>query len=470
MNDIRMRLTGSGGQGLILAGIIIAEAAIMEGKNAIQSQSYGPEARGGASKAEVIISDSMIEFPKVEVPNVLLCLTQKALNKYVGDMDGEGYLIIDESLNISDDDVNCKVIRAPILRTATEDLKKPIVANIVAIGLLCEITGMVKIETAKECILDRVPAGTEDLNVAALEAGVKLAKNANVSGGITITNDITLEERIRSFYPKFSKNQKLIADYILKDSIEILFLKAYTLGKSVGVSASTVGRFAQFIGYEDYNDMQKSLANTFKNTLSTLERFNMLKESTDTERDIKSILIKDVDNIKHTLEMNDFEGVSRIGKEIHEAKNIYIVGHRSSKIPAEYLAFYLNLMKENIKLVPAGAGELLDEIVHIDSKDVLIVFSFPRYSKKTLAATQYAKYRNAKVFAITDSNKSPIVDFADEVMFAESGMSTFIDSMTAPISMVNALIIALAKENEELVEKKFTRLENLWNKYDVYEK
>lgn len=465
-----MRLTGSGGQGLILAGIIIAEGAIMEGKNAVQSQSYGPEARGGASKAEVIISESMIEFPKVEVPNVLLCLTQKALDKYVGEMEGEGCVIIDDSLEINDDDVNCKIIRSPILKTATEDLGKPIVANIVAIGLLCEITGMIKVETAKECILDRVPSGTEKLNIAALEAGVKLAAKSKISGGVTITEDISLEERIKSFYVKFSKNQKLIADYILKDPIEILFLKAYNLGKAVGVSASTVGRFAQFIGYEDYNDMQKSLANTFKNTLSTLERFNILKESTDTERDIKGILIKDVDNIKHTLEMNNFDAISRISKGINKAKNIYIVGHRSSKIPAEYLAFYLNLMKENIKLVPVGAGELLDEIIHIDDNDVIIVFSFPRYTKKTLAAVRYAKYRGAKVFGISDSEKSPISEFTDELLYAEAGMSTFIDSMTAPISLVNAMIIGLAKENQDLVTKKFTRLEDLWNKYDVYEK
>jgi 2-oxoglutarate ferredoxin oxidoreductase subunit gamma len=173
-----MRLTGSGGQGLILAGIIFAEAALLDGNNAIQTQSYGPEARGGASKAEVLISTEPIDFPKVEQPAILLALTQIAGDKYARDVRPDGILIVDETVEIPDGINVSKIVRSPILRTATEVLGKTIVANIVAIGLITELTKVVSRENIEKAILARVPKGTEDLNRRALEEGYKLAELA----------------------------------------------------------------------------------------------------------------------------------------------------------------------------------------------------------------------------------------------------------------------------------------------------
>ncbi|WP_053957304.1 2-oxoacid:acceptor oxidoreductase family protein [Inediibacterium massiliense] len=172
--QIELRLTGSGGQGLILGGIILAEAAIMDGKNAIQSQSYGPEARGGASKAEVIISSEEIDFPKVQNVGLLLSLTQVACNKYANDTKENTIVLVDSSVEVSSDIVSKEVIRIPILQTASEALKKPMVANIIAIGAINGIMNIASKESLEAAVLNRVPKGTEDLNKKALEEGYKL--------------------------------------------------------------------------------------------------------------------------------------------------------------------------------------------------------------------------------------------------------------------------------------------------------
>lgn len=170
-----MRLTGSGGQGLILAGIIFAEAALLDGNNSLQSQSYGPEARGGASKAEVIISKEEIDFPKVEMPDVLLSLTQVACDKYSGEIADDGILIVDETVNLDSVKDTVVVYRVPILKTASEVIGKSIVANIVAIGFITEITGLVSKENVEAAVFNRIPKGTEALNKKALEHGYQLA-------------------------------------------------------------------------------------------------------------------------------------------------------------------------------------------------------------------------------------------------------------------------------------------------------
>jgi 2-oxoglutarate ferredoxin oxidoreductase subunit gamma len=174
-NQVELRLSGSGGQGLLLAGIILSEAAILENKNAIQTQSYGPEARGGASKAEVIISHEDIDFPKVTVPNIILALTQVAADKYIESVDEEGIVIVDEKIQLPESLKAKRIIRVPILDTATEKVGKSIVANIVAIGVITEATKVVSRESVEKAVLNRVPKGTEALNKAALEAGYVLA-------------------------------------------------------------------------------------------------------------------------------------------------------------------------------------------------------------------------------------------------------------------------------------------------------
>lgn len=174
-NKTEIRLTGSGGQGLILAGIILAEAAISEGLNAIQTQSYGPEARGGSSKAEVIISGQEIDFPKVDQPDIILALTQAAGNQYAGSVKATGTVIIDSSLKVPEGIKAHRILQIPILETASHILKKPIVSNIIALGFIAEYSGLVSQQSVEQAVLSRVPKGTEDLNRSALAEGYKLA-------------------------------------------------------------------------------------------------------------------------------------------------------------------------------------------------------------------------------------------------------------------------------------------------------
>lgn len=177
-----IRLSGSGGQGILLAGIILAEAALLEGKNAVQSQSYGPEARGGASKSEVIISGQDIDYPKVSQPEILMALTEEAYHKYCQGMQAGSVLVVDESIPLAESvPSGVKVVSAPILRAALETVKRPIVANIIALGVLVGASRIVKQESLEQAVLNRVPRGTEDLNRQALAVGFQLAASA-VSG------------------------------------------------------------------------------------------------------------------------------------------------------------------------------------------------------------------------------------------------------------------------------------------------
>lgn len=177
MSYREFRLSGSGGQGLILAGIILAEAALQDNKNVVQSQSYGPEARGGASKAEVIISDGVINYPKVGECDVLLALTQKAYDKYINLLKQGGILIIDDNVvdSLKRDDI--EVYSVPIIKTATEKLGKPMVANMVALGVIYAITNVINRESLEKAVLSRVPQGTEELNKRALDEGINLIMN-----------------------------------------------------------------------------------------------------------------------------------------------------------------------------------------------------------------------------------------------------------------------------------------------------
>ena len=168
-----VRLSGSGGQGLILAGIILADAGIISGRNAIQSQSYGPEARGGASKAEVIISDGVIHYPKVEECDLLLSLTQKSYDEYIDSLKKDGILVVDEKIEI-DESLEAKIYRLPIISTAFDKLKKPMVANIVSLGAICSISNIIDEESLQKAILNRIPPGTEEINKKAFQEGLKL--------------------------------------------------------------------------------------------------------------------------------------------------------------------------------------------------------------------------------------------------------------------------------------------------------
>lgn len=175
MDKYEVRLSGSGGQGVILASIILAEAAIMEGKNAIQTQSYGPEARGGASKAEVIISNQKIDFPKVRICDIFLSLTQKSFNEYCKGTKEDGIVIVDDSVDVGDR----KVYSVPIIDTTNNVIGKPLVTNIVALGALVAITNIVSKEILEQAVLNRVPKGTEELNKKALAMGFDIGEKAS---------------------------------------------------------------------------------------------------------------------------------------------------------------------------------------------------------------------------------------------------------------------------------------------------
>jgi 2-oxoglutarate ferredoxin oxidoreductase subunit gamma len=179
--QVELRLTGSGGQGLILGGIILGEAAILDGKKSIQSQSYGPEARGGSSKAEVLISNNEIDFPKVQSTDLLLSLTKASCDKYIDSVEDGGVLLVDSTVEVSNVSESAKVIQIPIIETATKVIGKPMVANIIAIGAINALLGIVSKKALETAVLNRVPKGTEELNRKSLQEGYKLIANYHAS-------------------------------------------------------------------------------------------------------------------------------------------------------------------------------------------------------------------------------------------------------------------------------------------------
>lgn len=275
---------------------------------------------------------------------------------------------------------------------------------------------------------------------------------------------------IQSRYPKMSKGQKLIAQYIIKNYDKVAFMTASKLGDTVGVSESTVVRFANALGYSGYPKLQDALQELIKNKLTTVQRVKMSNEDYSDDTAILSKVLKsDIDNIKATSEDIDEKAFEEASNKILKSRKIYILGMRSSFTVAQYLAFYLNVILDNVQLIRIDMGDPYQQIVRMNEDDILIVFSFPRYSKQSHQVAKYAKSKGAYIVSITDSAFAPIASLSDNILLAKSNMASFVDSLVAPMSVANALIISVAMKETDDIKKYFHDLEQIWEQYVVYE-
>lgn len=269
---------------------------------------------------------------------------------------------------------------------------------------------------------------------------------------------------------KFSKGQRVIAKYILNNYDKAAFMTAGKLGRIVGVSESTVVRFAAELGYDGYPSMRKALQEMIRNRLTSVQRIEVAKSMIDDTDLVKSIIGSDMQNLQATLELLENDSFNKLVDSIVEAKNIYIVGMRTSTSLATFLGLYLNLLRDNVNVVhDTAASEIYEQIIRISTGDLFIGISFPRYSSHTVDAMQFAKKMGAKTAAITDSSASPLNGIADVCLHAKSDMVSFLDSLVAPMSLINAIIVAVGIRNKERVSETFERLEKIWSEHDVYE-
>jgi len=276
---------------------------------------------------------------------------------------------------------------------------------------------------------------------------------------------------IRAKVPSFSKGQKLIANYILLSYDKAAFMTASKLGQTVRVSESTVVRFAVELGYDGYPAMQKALQEMIRNKLTAVQRIEVSNDRLGDRELLPMVMKSDIEKIRMTLEETSRADFERAVEEIVSARRIYILGVRSASAIAAFLGFYFNLIFENVVLVHAAyASEIFEQTLRISPGDLMIGISFPRYSRQTVRAMQYARDRGATVISITDSEASPLAQIASCNLLAKSDMASFADSLVAPLSLVNALIAAVGRRKNDALSATFEALEKIWDEYDVYEK
>ena len=277
--------------------------------------------------------------------------------------------------------------------------------------------------------------------------------------------------KIQSELPGFSKGQKQIARFILEHYDKAAFMTASRLGVTVGVSESTVVRFATELGYDGYPHLQRALQEMIRNKLTSVQRMEVAGDRMGGRDVLQTVLHADTDMIRVTLDEIGRDAFQGAGDALMGAKRIYILGVRSSSALASFLGFYFNLLFENVTLVHTNSvSEIFEQVLRVGPGDVLFGISFPRYSKRTLSAMKYARDRGAKVIALTDSQLSPLARVADHVLLARSDMASFVDSLVAPLSVINALIVAVGMSRRDEIEQTFNKLERIWEEYDVYEK
>ena len=267
----------------------------------------------------------------------------------------------------------------------------------------------------------------------------------------------------------FSKGQKRIGSFILEHYDKAAFMTAAKLGETVGVSESTVVRFAAELGFEGYPQLQKSLQDIIRNRLTTVQRMEIIDEQLSGGVDVlHRVMSSDADKIRRTQEEIPGEDFDAVVNTIIGARRIYILGLRSSGVLAGFLSFYFNHIFEDVVNVGAAQGETFEQMLRIGPEDVLIAISFPRYSQRTLKAVHYAKKQGACIIGITDSTSAPLAAMSNQVLLARSEMASFVDSMAAPLSVINALIVALGLRRKEELSEHFRLMEGIWDEYRVY--
>ena len=282
-------------------------------------------------------------------------------------------------------------------------------------------------------------------------------------------NTNKLLNKIDKNYEQMSKGQKLLADYILKNYDKAVFLTAAKLGKVVGVSESTVVRFATQLGYQGYPGFQKALEELVRNKLNSIQRMEVTYGRISQSEILASVLQSDIEKIKLTLANMDQNAFELAVETILNAKRIYVVGIRSCAPLANFLSFYLNLIFDNVTSVHTNSSsEIFEQLIRIGAEDVIIGISFPRYSMRTLKALEFASNRKAKVITLTDSVHSPMTLYSSCNLIARSDMASIVDSLVAPVSVVNALVVALCMKKQKDVIATLETLEQIWDEYQVY--
>lgn len=278
-----------------------------------------------------------------------------------------------------------------------------------------------------------------------------------------------LLNKIDKNYEQMSKGQKLLADYILKNYDKAVFLTAAKLGKVVGVSESTVVRFATQLGYQGYPGFQKALEELVRNKLNSIQRMEVTYGRISQSEILASVLQSDIEKIKLTLANMDQNAFELAVDTVLNAKRIYVVGIRSCAPLANFLSFYLNLIFDNVTSVHTNSSsEIFEQLIRIGAEDVIIGISFPRYSMRTLKALEFASNRKAKVITLTDSVHSPMTLYSSCNLIARSDMASIVDSLVAPLSVVNALVVALCMKKQKDVIATLETLEQIWDEYQVY--
>lgn len=275
--------------------------------------------------------------------------------------------------------------------------------------------------------------------------------------------------RIKEMYPSMSKSHKRIATYITDHYDQAVFMTAAKLGTELDISESTVVRFAAGIGYDGYPEFQKALEEWVKGQLNSVQRIGVKYAGRSQSEVLTSVLTADIEKIQDTIVNLDTDSFTMAVDIILNAKNVYIMGIRSCEPLASFLHFYLNMIRGNVYLLnTTSVSETFEQMIRIDSRDAFIGISFPRYSMRTLKAMEFANDRNAKVIAITDSQHSPMNLYSSCNLFARSDMVSIVDSLVAPLSLINALVVELCLKCPEEVKKSLTTLEQTWNNYQVY--
>lgn len=275
-----------------------------------------------------------------------------------------------------------------------------------------------------------------------------------------------LEQRL----PSFSKGQRVLARFVLDNYDKAAFMTASRLGAAVGVSESTVVRFAAELGFRGYPGMKKALQEVVRSRLTAVERLEVAEQTMNTQDVARAVLRADIANLQATLDETDEAAFNTAVDRILSARRIFIVGMRTSTTLANFLGFYLNLLRDNVHVVQdTAAMEVYEQMLRVREGDLVIGISFPRYSNRTINAMKYARDRKAGTLGITDTKTSPLNDYADVCLFAKSEMVSFLDSLVAPMGLINALIVAIGTRDREHTFQTFRDLEDIWSEYGVYQ-
>ena len=284
-------------------------------------------------------------------------------------------------------------------------------------------------------------------------------------------NKNELLQKLDEKYKKFSKGQKKLADFIRNEYDKAAFMTAAKMGEEVGVSESTVVRFAMALGYEGYPEFQKALGEVVRNRLNSIQRMEVTYGRIGQGEILNSVLNSDIDKIKMTISAIDPTAFEMAVDTLAKVRTVYVIGLRSCAPLASFLGFYLNLICEKVVVVNSnGSREIFEQLIRINEEDAIIGISFPRYSMRTLKALEFASNRKAKVITLTDSTHSPITLYSACNLIARSDMASIVDSLVAPLSVVNALVVAMCMKKQKEVVGTLEMLEQIWDEYQVYSK